>query len=239
MQEATLDQCRYQKNAVPINVSLPALYGKIERIEPAVGAALVRLTAERLTPVITTMNGGTTPLLPGYRIKILDGNHLPGSEHRIKELRTMGAAALPEQTLVELDPQLMLVIDAFLCEDGHAQERSLLGQVEATVQPKDLWIDDRNFCTRASVRDCPPGRLLLVRQHAATLTYTLVGKRKDRGRVETGRVFEQTLRARNDAGRGLFPRRVTVVWTSRTRWRHGGPPADQGAGRARPCARSG
>ena len=29
----------YQKNAVPINVSLPALYGKIERIEPAVGAA--------------------------------------------------------------------------------------------------------------------------------------------------------------------------------------------------------
>ena len=41
----------------------------------------------------------------------------------------------------------MLVIDAFPCEDGHAQERSLLGQVEATVQPKDLWIDDRNFCT--------------------------------------------------------------------------------------------
>ena len=29
----------YQKNAVPINVSLPPLYGKIERIEPAVGAA--------------------------------------------------------------------------------------------------------------------------------------------------------------------------------------------------------
>ena len=59
-------------------------YGTIDGIEPAVGAACwVRLTAERLSPVITTMNGGTTPLLPGYRIKILDGNHLPGSEHRI------------------------------------------------------------------------------------------------------------------------------------------------------------
>ena len=75
----------------PHNVSLP-LFTKDRAHRPAVGAALVRLTAERLSPVITTMNGGTTPLLPGYRIKILDGNHLPGSEHRIKELRTMGAA---------------------------------------------------------------------------------------------------------------------------------------------------
>ena len=47
------------------------------------------LTAQLLSPLITTMNGGTTPLLPGYRIKILDGNHLPGSQHRIKEMRTM------------------------------------------------------------------------------------------------------------------------------------------------------
>ena len=198
-------------------------------------------TAERLSPVITTMNGGTTPLLPGYRIKILDGNHLPGSEHRIKELRTMGAAALPGHTLVVLDPQLMLVIDAFPCEDGHVQERSLLGQVEATVQPKDLWIDDRNFCTTGFLFGIARREgFFLVRQHAATLTYTLVGKRKDRGRVETGRVFEQTLRATNDAGEVLFLRRVTVVLDKPTRrWRHRAPPADQCAGQARPCARSG
>ena len=90
----------YQKNAVPINSRSQRYRSRV--IEPAVGA-LVRLTAERLSPVITTTNGGTTPLLPGYRIKILDGNHLPGSEHRIKELRTMGAAALPGHTLVVLD----------------------------------------------------------------------------------------------------------------------------------------
>ena len=52
----------------------------------------------------------------------------------------------------------MLVIDAFPCEDGHAQERSLLGQVEATVQPKDLWIDDRNFCTTGFLFGMPAGR---------------------------------------------------------------------------------
>ena len=67
------------------------------------------------------------------------------------------------------------------------------------------------------VRDCPREGFFLVRQHAATLTYTLVGKRKDRGRVETGRVFEQTLRATNDAGEVLFLRRVTVVLDKPTR----------------------
>jgi IS4 transposase len=208
----------YQKNAVPINVSLKALYGKIERVEPALCAALVRTTAQRLTPVITAMSGAATPLLPGYRTKILDGNHLPGSEHRLKELRTMRAAALPGHTLVVLDPELMMVIDAFPCEDGHAQERSLLGQVEATVQPKDLWIEDRNFCTTGFLFGIARRKgFFLVRQHSSTLHYTLVGKKKDRGRVETGQVFEQTLRATNDAGEVLFLRRVTVVLDKPTR----------------------
>ena len=57
----------------------------------------------------------------------------------------------------------------------------------------------------------------LVRQHAATLTYTLVGKRKDRGRRETDQVFEQTLRATNNEGEVLFLRRVTVVLDKPTR----------------------
>src|SRR3954465_776261 len=41
----------YTKNAVPINASLTALYGKNERIETPVGAAMVRTTAQRLPPV--------------------------------------------------------------------------------------------------------------------------------------------------------------------------------------------
>ena len=83
----------------------------------------------------------------GSHVKILDGNHLASTQHRIKELRTIGAGALPGQALVVLDPSLMLVIDVVLCEDGHAQERSLLGQILPTVRAKDVWIDDRNFCT--------------------------------------------------------------------------------------------
>src|SRR4051794_627411 len=52
----------YAKNAVPINVSLAALYGKIRRIETPIGSAMARATAERLAPVITAMGGGRPPL---------------------------------------------------------------------------------------------------------------------------------------------------------------------------------
>jgi IS4 transposase len=208
----------YVKNAVPLNASLQALYRKIQRIETATGAALVRSAAERLAPVITAMGGERTAFLPGYRTKILDGNHLPGTEHRLLELRTMGAGALPGHALVVFDPQLMQAIDAFLCEDGHAQERSLLDQVLETVAAKDLWIADRNFCTTNFLFGIAGrGGCFVIRQHAATLHYTLVGKRKARGRIETGAVFEQTLRAENDAGEVLFLRRVSVLLDRPTR----------------------
>jgi IS4 transposase len=165
------------------------------------------------------MEGGTlTPFLPGYRTKLLDGNHLAGTEHRIQELRTMRAGALPGHALVVFDPELMLAIDVVLCEDGHAQERSLLDQVLQTVAAQDLWIADRNFCTTNFLFGIAGrGGFFVIRQHASTLHYTLVGKRKARGRIETGAVFEQTLRATNDAGEVLFLRRVTVVLDKPTR----------------------
>ena len=208
----------YQKNAVPISVSLQAIYRKLNRIETATASALVRKSDERLAPVISAMGSTLTPFLPGYRTKILDGNHLPGTEHRIRELRTMRAGALPGQALVVFDPERMLAIDAILCEDGHAQERSLLDQVLETVAAKDLWIADRNFGTTDFLFGIAGrGGFFVIRQHAATLYYTLVGKRKARGRIETGAVFEQTLRATNTAGEVLFLRRVSVILDQPTR----------------------
>src|SRR3954467_3091913 len=98
----------FQANAESIGVSLRAVYDKVDRLEPNVSAELVRHTARALGPVITAMGGGRPPprplgrssraggggrpaWLPGYPIRILDGNHLAGTEHRIKELRPLGA----------------------------------------------------------------------------------------------------------------------------------------------------
>lgn len=54
-------------------------------------------------------------------------------------LRQNGSAPLPGKSLVVLDPALMLAVDVFPCEDGHAQERSLFNQVLPTVEADDEW----------------------------------------------------------------------------------------------------
>jgi IS4 transposase len=208
----------YQANAETIAGSIRAVYDKLDRTETALSAALVHSTAERLEPVIDAMNGARSPLLPGYRVKILDGNHLASTEHRLKERRTMRAGALPGQALAVLDPRLMLVTDVILCEDGHAQERLLRDQVLERVGAKDLWIEDRNFCTTNFLfgiagRDA----FFVVRQHASTLHWEFAGKRRARGRIDTGTVFEQTIKATNDAGEILILRRITVVLDKPTR----------------------
>jgi IS4 transposase len=208
----------YQDQAETLNASLKAVYDKIDHTEPKLSAALVHSTAGRLSVVIETMNGTRTALLPGYHVKILDGNHLAGTEHRLKELRTIRAGALPGHALVVLDPQLMLATDVILCEDGHAQERSLLDQVLERVRARDLWIEDRNFCTTNFLFGIA-GRnaFFVVRQHASTLHWEFVGKRRARGRIDTGAVFEQKIRATNDAGEILFLRRITVILDKPTR----------------------
>jgi hypothetical protein len=140
----------YRARAETLGVSLKAVYDKLDRTEPGVSAALVRHTARTLGPVIASMGGERATWLPGYRIRVLDGNHLAGTQHRLKELRTVGAGALPGKALVVLDPQAMLVTDVFCCEDGHAQERSLLDRVLGAIRPGEVWIADRNFCTTDS-----------------------------------------------------------------------------------------
>jgi IS4 transposase len=208
----------YQARAEAVGATIDAVYDKLDGTETAVSAALVHATATRLAPVIDAMKGARPEWLPGYRARILDGNHLPGSEHRLKELRTTRAGALPGHALVVLDPRLMLATDVVLCEDGHAQERSLLDQVLEIVAAKDLWIADRNFCTTNFLFGIAGrGGSFVIRQHASTLHWEFVGKRRACGRIDTGKVFEQTIRATDDAGAILILRRITVELDTPTR----------------------
>jgi IS4 transposase len=201
----------FQANAESIAVSLRAVYDKIDRTEPGLSAELVRHTAGTLGPVITAMGGGRPAWLPGYPIKILDGNHLAGTEHRLKELRHVGAGALPGHALVVLDPQAMLVTDVFPCEDGHAQERSLLDQVLETIRSGEVGIADRNFCTTGFLFGIARrGGYFVIRQHRATLHIEWVGERRPCGRTETGSVFEQQMRLSDGDGETILVRRITV-----------------------------
>jgi Transposase DDE domain len=205
----------YRKMADKLGVSDQAVYDKLERVELAVSAELVRDSACQAQPVIDRL-ATVPPLLPGFRVKILDGNHLAATEHRIKELRTTWAAPLPGKLLVVLDQERMLATDVIPCEDGHAQERSLLGAVLPIVQAGDLWLADRNFCTLKFLREIAK-RLgfFLIRQHGQ-LQGKLRGKREFRGRCATGKVYEQKVAFADEEGTWTV-RRITVELDQPTR----------------------
>src|SRR3954464_2907383 len=177
-----------------ISASLTAVYQELQGIEPGVCRGLVRDTAGRLLPLVRRLDALPVPV-PGYRAKILDGNHLAATEHRIKATRATHAAPLPGQALVVLDPATMLVIDVVPCEDAHAQERALVDKVLPGVGPGDLWIADRNFCTTRFLFGIRARRgSFLVRQHRQTLRWEPTTPLTDVGRVATGFVQEQRIR---------------------------------------------
>jgi IS4 transposase len=202
----------YRKQREQVGVSIQAVYDKLKGIETQTSRGLVRFTAQEATALIDQLEGARTPLLSGYRVKILDGNHLSGTDHRLKVLKGTKAGALPGQSLVLLDPKYMLVTDIFLCEDGHAQERSYVFQVLKSLVARDLIIADRNFCTTNflfGIAACKA--FFLIRQHSQNLHWQLQGRCRYMGRTTTGRVYEQQVTLHNpETGEDLVARRITV-----------------------------
>ena len=200
-------------------VSAKALYDKLSHMELGVSRELVRHTARQAEILIREMKGTRKRLLPGYRVRILDGNHLSGTDHRLKVLRGTNAGALPGHALVLLDPELMLVVDVFPCADGHAQERSILPGVLPSIVAKDLLIADRNFCTTGFLFGIHrKNAFFLIRQHSRNLHWRKVGKRRFIGRTRRGRVYEQEcILTDPDTGEELPCRRITVILKKATR----------------------
>lgn len=208
----------YQSQADDIPVSVTAVYRKLDRMELGVSEALVRDSFARAEPVIRKLRATQASWLPGYQVKVLDGLHLGGSEHRLEELRHTWAAPLPGKALVVFDQAKGLVRDVFLTEDGQAQERSLIGRVLETVERGDLWIADRNFCTLSLIFAMHrQGACFVLRQHGS-LQGRLVGRRRRIGKSETGIVYEQALAVTDPkSGEELILRRVTVELKQPTR----------------------
>jgi hypothetical protein len=85
----------YQDNKEAIETSLTAVYNKLSGIDTVTSRALVQETARQMGESISSMNGACRPWLPGYRIKVLDGNCIEATEHRLQALRSVGGGALP------------------------------------------------------------------------------------------------------------------------------------------------
>ena len=208
----------YQSLEKEIKVSIKSVYNKLNGIEGTVSAELVKHSSSKSEELINELGGGRENPLPGKRIKILDGNCLEASHHRIKELRDVSAGALPGKSLVVLDPVLRLIIDVYPCEDGHAQERSLLLKVLQSVEKNDVWRGDRNFCTVDFLCDIDDkGGFFIIREHG-NLPYKLIEpEMRFIGDSQTGKVYEQLIEVVDKKCDKHTYRRITVKLKDETR----------------------
>jgi Transposase DDE domain len=206
----------YRNGIGNITVSDQSVYNKLDGMELGVSAALVRDSAARLAPVIDELGARHASWLTGYRVRILDGNHLSATERRLVALRDAWDSPLPGKVLAVLDQQTGLATDVFLTPDGHAQERSLLDEVLAVVAAGDLWIADRNFCTMKFLFRTHRARAAFVIRQHGQVEGRLVGQRRYVGRTDTGAVYEQKIELSFEGRRKKF-RRVSVVLDRPTR----------------------
>jgi Transposase DDE domain len=206
----------YRKRIGNITVSDQSVYNKLDGMELGVSAALVHDSALRIAPVIDELQARQASWLPGFRIRILDGNHLSATERRLLPLRDAWDSPLPGKVLAVLDQQTGLATDVFLTPDGHAQERSLLDDILAAIKARDLWIADRNFCTLKFLFMIHLAKAAFVIRQHGNVEGRLVGKKRYIGRTDTGEVYEQNIELCYD-GRVKKFRRVSIVLDKPTR----------------------
>ncbi len=201
----------YQAGKDAIAVSVTSLYNKVNAVDPKTSRAVVREAAVELGKTVKTLKGQRPDLLPGYRVKLVDGNCLEATEHRLAVLRRTPAGPLPGKSLVVYDASLAMAIDVFPCEDGHAQERALLGDVLSTVEAGDLWIWDRNFCVCAFLAGIEERKGRFIGRHHKGMVYTPLGPERFVGSTETGKVYEQFVEVAGTGDRLLAKYRLIRI----------------------------
>ena len=194
-----------------LDVAVQSVYNKLNGIEPQVVRALVGGSAERLVPVVQELQPKRAPTVKGFRLRIVDGNHLAASEKRLKVLRKFRGAALPGQSLVVYDPDLGLVLDTLPCEDAHTQERVLMRSILTQAKPGDLWLGDRNFCTAPIILGVIEREAhFLIREHAANPNPRVLSKLRRIGRIDTGVVYQKAVSIEDEKGKSHRLRRIEL-----------------------------
>jgi IS4 transposase len=179
-----------------LSVSLAAVYDKIRRTEPELLRALISGSAERLEPTIKTL--GHSSVLPGWQLRIVDGNHLPATQKRLGPLRSERGAARPGFSVVVYDPDLDLVVDLQPWEDAYASERVSVLPLLARASAGQLWMADRLYCTLPVLQACEnTGASFIVRQHSKHPRLIQESDWQESGMVDSGTVREQIIEVKS------------------------------------------
>ncbi|MDB5309942.1 MAG: Transposase domain protein [Gemmataceae bacterium] len=130
-----------------IGTSYQAVYGKLGRLSPAVGGAVVRSSAERYGSLLDAAPPARDEPPPGYCLRVWDGNVLTGTAHRLNARRAWLNACLPGKSLAVYEPGSGLVTDLVPGEDAYTQGRAPVTPLLPRLRANDLIVAGRDFCT--------------------------------------------------------------------------------------------
>lgn len=176
-----------------ITATAAALYAKYGRIDPRFTTAVVRESGRRMYDLLRVAGVKEPFGWEGYRIIVLDGTDLGGTEHRLEPLRAIKAAGLPGRFVAAYELATGVVIDDDASEDAYTSERELVRAILAVAVPNNLFVADRHFCTTEILFSIMDRRAFFVIRQHESLRWRPLKKAFVVGRVETGAVWEQAI----------------------------------------------
>ncbi len=219
--DVTLNFCEnlnqaYKQHRGQLRVAISSFYEKVRCTRPAVSEAVVLHSAQRAAELQDSLDYQPWELLPGYQCFDVDGNHLPKTDKRLKELRDSPGAPLPGKVVARFDLQRQIFDRGYLLTDAHDQELVTCDRLVDDLMPNDVLIADRHYCIVAFLENIAAAEGSFVIRHHGRLKGKLIGKRKRIGKIETGDVYEQTMQL-SSAANAMTVRRVTVELSQPTR----------------------
>jgi Transposase DDE domain len=195
-----------------ITATASALYAKYGRIDPRYTTAVVRESGRRMSDLLRASGVEEPSGWEGYRVIILDGTDLGGTEHRLKVLRRIKAAGLPGRLVAAYELATGVVIDATAGEDAYTSERELVRAILAAAVLNNLFVADRHFCTTEILFSIIDRRAsFVIRQHE-NLRWRPLKEARSVGRVATGEVREQPIEVEDtDTGECRRMRRIILA----------------------------
>lgn len=181
----------YRAEPTRLAASLNSIYEKLQCTELALSETLVHHSAQQLGAVVQGWKPHPQPF-PGLKLKIVDGNYLAGTDHRLQPTRNRGAAALPGMAVVVQDHGTGLITNVCLQSDAYTNERALFTRLLPLFKADEIVVGDRNFCVEHFLAELTHQNSYFVIRHHAGTALNHPSEEHFCGKGPTGDVYEQS-----------------------------------------------
>jgi len=199
----------YRAHKAELGVARSRFYDKLNRTNTNVSEEIVAATAPSIAEMQDALGFVQWAGIPGYRLLVVDGNHLEKTEKRIADLRDLGVAPLPGTAVARFDLGCQIFDRVYLLEDAHQQESATSQAIVDDLEPSDVIVADRHYCIVEFMNQIAGKSNHFILRHHARLPGVPLGTRKKLGRIATGTVYEQPMQLTKQEG-SMGVRRITI-----------------------------